>query len=126
MAQLPEDLVQDLRRGYMAAVSFMDFEVGRVLSGLDALGLAKYTPCASSAPALPHNFPGPHRRWAGARRLFVQAEVDMAAMCLLTNKDLLDIGILPLGVRKKLLHTIAQLPEGAQSCFASLCVMEEG
>ena len=56
----------------------------------------------------------------------MQAEVDMAAMCLLTNKDLLDIGILPLGVRKKLLHTIAQLPEGAQSCFASLCVMEEG
>ena len=43
VAQLPDDLVQDLRRGYMAAVSFMDFEVGRVLSGLDALGLAQDT-----------------------------------------------------------------------------------
>ena len=34
----------------------------QLLAWLDALGLAKYTACASSAPAPPHNS-GPHRRW---------------------------------------------------------------
>ena len=53
MAQLPDDLVQDLRRGYMAAVSFMDFEVGRVLSGLDALGLAQDTAVLFHAVRVP-------------------------------------------------------------------------
>ncbi len=40
---LPEDLQRTLRRGYYAAVSFLDFEVGRVLSELNALGLADNT-----------------------------------------------------------------------------------
>eukprot|EP01050_Picozoa_sp_SAG11_P013774 SAG11_NODE_1633_length_4542_cov_4.532298_3_plen_385_part_00 len=40
---LPGDLQRTLRRGYYAAVSFLDYEVGRVLAGLDALNLTKST-----------------------------------------------------------------------------------
>ena len=40
---LPPDLQRSLRRGYYASVSFLDFEVGRLLDGLDRLGLADST-----------------------------------------------------------------------------------
>ena len=40
----------------MAAVSFMDFEVGRVLSGLDALGLAQDTAVLFHAVRSPPEF----------------------------------------------------------------------
>jgi hypothetical protein len=51
-------------------------------------------------------------------RLFAQSEVDLAALCLLNNQDLLDIGVLPLGARKKLLHAVELLPPEAASLFA--------
>ena len=53
-----------------------------------------------------------------SHRLFAQAEVDLAALCLLNNQDLLDIGVLPLGARKKLLHAMELLPPEAASLFA--------
>jgi iduronate 2-sulfatase len=40
---LPQDLQVTLRRGYYAAISFMDFEVGRVLQQLEHLGHAQDT-----------------------------------------------------------------------------------
>ena len=40
---LPEEYQEELRRGYYAAVSFLDFEVGRVLAELEQLGLADST-----------------------------------------------------------------------------------
>jgi iduronate 2-sulfatase len=40
---LPASLQASIRRGYYAAVSFLDFEVGRLLDGLDRLGLAEMT-----------------------------------------------------------------------------------
>ena len=57
-------------------------------------------------------------RVAILHRLFAQAEVDLAALCLLNNQDLLDIGVLPLGARKKLLHAMEMLPPEAASLFA--------
>lgn len=54
------------------------------------------------------------------RRLFTQAEVDLAALCLLTNQDLLDIGVLPLGARKKLLYAMELLPPEAAALFACM------
>jgi iduronate 2-sulfatase len=43
LGALPEELQADLRRGYYASVSFMDFEVGRVLGELDVMGFADNT-----------------------------------------------------------------------------------
>lgn len=40
---IPEALQRQLRRGYYAAVSFMDFEVGRMLKALEAFGLDNST-----------------------------------------------------------------------------------
>lgn len=40
---LPTELQQALRHGYYAAVSFMDFEVGRILDALDQFGLTDNT-----------------------------------------------------------------------------------
>lgn len=57
-------------------------------------------------------------RLAILHRLFAQSEVDLAALCLLNNQDLLDIGVLPLGARKKLLHAVELLPPEAASLFA--------
>jgi hypothetical protein len=59
-------------------------------------------------------------RACARRSLFVAAEVDMAAACLISDKDLMEIGILQLGVRKKLLHAVSQLPEQACGLFMSL------
>lgn len=44
--------------------------------------------------------------------------MDLAALCLLTNQDLLDIGVVPLGARKKLLRATGLLPPEAASLFA--------
>jgi|EP01047_Picozoa_sp_COSAG01_P028723 hypothetical protein len=44
----------------------------------------------------------------------------MAAACLLSDTDLVEIGVRQLGVRKKLLHAIALLPPETCSLFASL------
>ena len=54
-------------------------------------------------------------------RFFVRAEVDLATLCLLTNQDLLDIGVSQLGVRRKVLRGIARLPPEAPAVFASVC-----
>ena len=43
LATLPEELQQDLRRGYYASISFTDFEVGRVLDELETMGFADNT-----------------------------------------------------------------------------------
>ena len=40
---LPSEVQTLLRRGFYAAVSFMDYEVGRILSELDELGLSNDT-----------------------------------------------------------------------------------
>eukprot|EP00039_Didymoeca_costata_P004773 m.76012 g.76012 ORF g.76012 m.76012 type:complete len:564 (-) comp12538_c0_seq2:173-1864(-) len=40
---LPTDLQRALRRGYYASVTFMDFEVGRIMDALDAMDLTKNT-----------------------------------------------------------------------------------
>lgn len=40
---MPDDLQRNLRRGYYASTSFLDFQVGRVLDALDSLGLANST-----------------------------------------------------------------------------------
>lgn len=117
----------------------------QLLAWLDALGLAKYSPCVPAPPCLVSCQPRlsfrlstcaractlractgcraaalaqPQRSRGCARRLFVRAEVDLAALCLLTNQDLLDIGVLPLGARKKLLRAAERLPPEAASLFA--------
>lgn len=41
--ELPEELASHLRHGYYACVSFLDVQVGRVLSALDRLGLRENT-----------------------------------------------------------------------------------
>lgn len=43
LAPLPHALQQQIRRGYMAAVAFVDFEVGRVLDALDTMSLTANT-----------------------------------------------------------------------------------
>lgn len=48
-------------------------------------------------------------------RHFAEHEIDMASLFLLTNKDLIDIGVSALGARKKILRTIAELPRDSFS-----------
>ena len=40
LTPMPDDRAYEIRRAYYAAVSWMDYQVGRVLDELDALGLA--------------------------------------------------------------------------------------
>ena len=40
---VPDSKARELRRGYYAAVSFVDAQVGKLLDGLDSLGLTEST-----------------------------------------------------------------------------------
>lgn len=40
---VPDSLVRNVTRGYMASVSYVDSQVGRILDTLDELGLANDT-----------------------------------------------------------------------------------
>jgi hypothetical protein len=64
---------------------------GEVFAWLGVLGLSKYT------------------------RHFAEHEIDMACLSLLTDEDLIDIGVSALGARKKMLRTIAELPRDSFS-----------
>ena len=48
-------------------------------------------------------------------RHFAEHEIDMASLFLLTNQDLIDIGVSALGARKKILRTIAEFPRDSFS-----------